>query len=101
MDTKELQRRQAEYDQQYWQHNASKVEKIRHITLHLGKLLGKVSSYCEAEEHGQQYPTTQIEEEVIPDLLFYTLQLSNLLGKDLAEQYIQRLEKNIQKNTSH
>lgn len=44
MDTKDLQDKQAEYDSKYWQHNSSELEKVRHITLHLGKLLGKLST---------------------------------------------------------
>ncbi len=97
MDTKDLQKKQAEYDSNYWQHNSSELEKIRHITLHVGKLLGKLSTYCERQEHGENYPTTQIQEEVIPDLQVYSLQLANLLGVDVAEQYLSRLEQNIKR----
>lgn len=97
MDTKDLQDKQAEYDSKYWQHNSSELEKIRHITLHLGKLLGKLSTYCERQEHGEDFPTTQIKQEVIPDLQVYSLQLANLLGVDVAERYLSRLEENIKR----
>ena len=97
MELNEEEGKQDEYDTNYWQHNASQLEKIRHITLHLGKLLGKLSSYCEKEEHGEEYPTTQIEKEVIPDLLVYCLQLANILGIDAEEAYKQRLNENIQR----
>ena len=97
MDTKDLQNKQAEYDSRYWQHSASELEKIRHITLHIGELLGKLSTYCERQEHAEDYPTTQIQEEVIPDLQVYSLQLANLLGVDVADQYLSRLEQNIKR----
>ena len=96
MDTKELQQKQEEYDSKYWKHEPGDLEKIRHITLHMGKLLGKLSTYCEAQEHGSDHSTKVIEEQVIPDLLFYSLQLSNLLGRDLGESYIKRLKSNAQ-----
>lgn len=92
MNLEELQKIQEEYDSKYWQHNSSKLEKIRHITLHVGKLLGKLSTYCENQEHDVNYPTDQIKQEVIPDLLFYSLQLGNLLEVKVEEQYLKRLE---------
>lgn len=61
----------------------------------MGKLIGKLSTYFERQEHGENYPTNQIQEEVIPDLMVYALQLSNLLGIDLEDKYFGRLEENI------
>lgn len=97
MDTKEIEQKQQEYDQQYWQHNGSELEKIRHITLHLGKLLGKLSAYCEQQEHAIKFPTTTIKTDVIPDLIFYAAQLGNLLEVDLGQAYENRLENNKKK----
>ena len=90
MDTKELQRLQAEYDRKYWEHNGSELEKIRHITLHVGKLLGKLSTFCEQREHGIDYDDTQLKREVTPDLQVYAAQLANLFGIDLEESYVNR-----------
>jgi len=90
MELKQLQQKQDDYDKEYWQHNASELEKIRHITLHVGKLLGKLSAYCEVEEHGKISSTTVIETEVVPDLLVYALQLANLLGVNLETAYLER-----------
>lgn len=91
MDIDELQKRQAEYDAKYWQHsNTSDSEKIRHITLHIGKL----STYCEQQEHGVDHSTEQIEREVIPDLQFYSFQLGNLLGVNCGMEYHNRLVRN-------
>lgn len=53
--------------------------------------------YCERQEHGEGFPTTQITQEVIPDLQVYSLQLANLLGVDVGEQYLSRLEENIKR----
>ena len=100
MDIDEFQKRQVEYDKLYWQHNASDLEKIRHITLHVGKLLGKLSTYCEQQEHGVDHSTEQIVGEVIPDLQFYSFQLGNLLGVNCGEQYLSRLIANAQRHES-
>ncbi|MBS3127262.1 hypothetical protein J4228_03795 [Candidatus Woesearchaeota archaeon] len=98
MDTKDLQQRQAEYDAKYWQHNASELEKIRHITLHVGKLVGKLATYCERQEHGDNYSTDQIRDEVVPDLVVYASQLANLLGiEDVGDKYLNRLEENVKR----
>ena len=97
MDIVELQLKQAEYDQKYWQHNASSLEKIRHITLHMGKLNGKLATYCEAAEHGADAPAEQIKNEVVPDLLFFALQLANQFGIRLDDQYLKRLADNMKR----
>ena len=98
MDTKDLQQRQAEYDTNYWEHNASELEKIRHITLHVGKLLGKLATYCERQEHGENYSPDQIRDEVVPDLVVYASQLANLLDvEDIGDKYLSRLEENIRR----
>ena len=99
MDIKDLQQKQAEYDNGYWERKESELEKIRHITLHVGKLLGKLSTYCERQEHRENYPTTQIRDEVIGDLVVHSLQLANLLGVDAGERYVSRLEENIKRLT--
>ena len=98
MSIDDLQKIQAEYDKQYWQHNSSKLEKIRHITLHMGKLLGKLSSYCEKQEHSIDHSTEQIEKEVVPDLMFYSFQLGNLLDINCGTRYLDRLEENKKKS---
>ena len=97
MNVKELQEYQAEYDRSFWKHDHSDFEKIRHVTLHLGKLLGKVSNFCEAHEHGREASSDQLQTQVVPDLLVYSLQLANTLGLDLEDQYKRRLESNIQR----
>lgn len=91
MDINELQKKQAEYDAKHW-HQHGEFDKIRHITLHIGKLLGKLSTYCEAREHARDASDTQIRNEVIPDLQVYALQLANLLGENAGERYFRRLE---------
>lgn len=95
MTTKKLQQKQADYDANYWEHDGfSTFENIRHLTLHVGKLVGKLSSYCEAKEHQKSHPDEQLKNEVIPDLLGYALQLSNWLEQDLSKLYAQRIKEN-------
>lgn len=98
MTTKELQARQADYDEAHWQHQGQNPDdQIRHVLLHLVKLTGKVATYSEAVEHGQSPSLDPIAKEVVPDLLAHALRLSNLLGIDLDQAYVDRLEDNIQR----
>ena len=93
----ELQKKQAEYDEKCWEINSPDFEKVRHITLHLGKTLGKLSAYCERKDHKAEVSDEQIKDEVIPDLLFHALQLSNVMKVKLDEQYVKRIESNIKR----
>lgn len=101
MELQTLQQKQAEYDAKYWEVNDSDFEKIRHISHHMGKLLGKMATYCEAKEHNlhasEKISTDKIRKEVVPDLMVYALQLSNLLQVKLDEAYLERLDQNIQR----
>ena len=60
MEIEELQKIQKEHDYEYWDHDSNELENIRHITLHVGKLLGKLAAYCEAHEHQRDFQNTQI-----------------------------------------
>ena len=63
----------------------------------MGKLLGKLSTYCEAVEHGRQGDDTVLRGEVVPDLQVYAYQLANLLDVDAKRQYLNRLKSLAQK----
>ncbi len=83
---------QKEFDDAYWDHEGyGQFENIRHLALHMGKLLGKLTDYCETMEHSKDTPIDKVRDEVIPDLLWYALQLSNWLNVDLAAQYKKRM----------
>lgn len=90
----DLQNVQAKFDQEYltYPNHYRPDDKIRHINLHLGKLVGKVSTYSEAVEHGRAADDSVLKTEVMPDLLFYALQLANIYDVDLEKVYLQRLE---------
>lgn len=79
MDLNDLQRVQRLFDEHNWHHQPG-FDSIRHVTLHMGKLLGKLATHCEAVEHGEQPDTRIIDEEVIPDLIHNALRLANQLG---------------------
>ena len=51
MDLEELQKIQEENDKKFYSHNKSELQDIRHCLLHLGKLIGKLSTFCEKSEH--------------------------------------------------
>lgn len=75
----------------------SGFEMIRHTTLHLSKLLGKIAEYCETREHSDKSRYSNVNKvtnEVIPDLLVYALQLSCEFDIDLEEVYLKRLQGN-------
>ena len=97
MYLKHVQRKQAEYDEKYFEHNATRLEKVRHLTLHMGKLLGKLSAYCEVAEHGKEPSSEQIEREVVPDLLIYSMRLANEFGVETEESFFKRVEDNIKR----
>jgi hypothetical protein len=90
MDTKQIQKEIEEYDKIYSEHIHSELADIRHVTLHLGKLMAKLCEYCEKQEHGQEFPTTKIEHEVIPDLLIYSVRLANRFNIDISKAFKER-----------
>lgn len=95
MTTKKLQQKQIDHDAIYWDHDGfTTFENIRHLTLRVGKLVGKLSAYCEAKEQTKGALDDQIKNEVIPDLLSYALQLSNWLEEDLSKLYVKRIKEN-------
>ena len=87
---------QNEFDQKNTEINSG-FEMTRHTTLHIAKLLGKISEYCETREHSnpEKYSDqNRVKNEVIPDLLVYALQLSRVFDVDLEEQYLKRIKQN-------
>jgi hypothetical protein len=68
-----------------------KMQILKHKCFHLAKLLSKIASVCEQDDHNIDEPVSKIVDEVIPDLLVYSLQLANLYNIDLEEKYKERL----------
>lgn len=75
----ELAKERRAYDEQHWQHKASREEWLTHMRWHIGKAIGKVSTYAEARHHGESPSTKILYNEVAPDCIGYSLQLLNLL----------------------
>jgi hypothetical protein len=88
-DLREVQSVQSGFDSDNWSHQPG-FETIRHSTFHLGKLVGKVSTYCEAVEHGDTPSREILDNEVIPDLLIFAARLANDGGLDLEQLFIAR-----------
>lgn len=97
MSLQELQEQQKYFDEEYYDHYDSLLQDVRHVDLHLGKLLGKISSYVEPGEHGALPSDRIIKEEVIPDLLFWALHLANTYELNLEQSYQARLAQNKQR----
>lgn len=91
---KEINQELLEFEKDNWVVAKDEVGKTRHITLHLGKLLGKISEVAERREHTIEPDLKILKSEVIPDLLIYALQLSNLYKVNLQRAFFKRLEHN-------
>lgn len=91
MAGQELQKYQARYDQKFWEHNSSNLEILRHSTLHLTKMIGKLATYVETIDHKEGDASSEkIVNEVIPDLMQYSFRLANAFGVDASKQYEKR-----------
>ena len=99
ISTVDAQKNQLDYDSKYFEIN-NDFEKLRHILLHLMKSTGKLASYCEIKEHGKPADSTELTDEVLPDLYMHALQIANLFEVDLATKYEERIESNIKKITA-
>ena len=91
---KELNSELIEFEKENWVVGKDVIGKTRHITLHIGKLIGKIAEVAERREHNTDPDLSLLKKEVIPDLLIYALQLSNLYKIDLQTVFFQRLEHN-------
>jgi hypothetical protein len=91
MDIHEIQELVREYDSRFWSH-APGIDTTVHSTLHLGKLIGKISAYCEVADHGEIPDDKLLIEEVIPDLLFFAARIANNEDLDLEEVFQNRVQ---------
>lgn len=89
MDLSEIQTTQAAYDAKHWEH-APGAETIAHSERHITKLAGKTATVAEMLDHGEEPDLTQLDTEVIPDLLIYAARLANNRGIDLNEAFKKR-----------
>lgn len=100
MTLPELQKILAEFEKDYWVAPKGEDEQTRHIVLHLTKLIGKIGAISEKREHNFEADKSIIKIEVIPDLLYYALSLSEIYGVDLEKAFLERLEANRKKVNS-
>lgn len=92
LSLEDLRRSQHQFDVQYFSgaDNENAYAKRRHISFHLGILVGKLLRVEELADHGIE-DSSVVSNEVIPDLLVYAAQLANLSDTDLDEAYNRRL----------
>ena len=69
----------------------SEAELLAHECFHLGKLIGKISNVCEAQDHGRVASREQLKQEVIPDLIIYAMRFANLYDVDVDNVFLERL----------
>ena len=91
MDLTEAQRIQAAYDTEHWEHSPGAAT-IAHSERHITKLAGKIATVAEMLDHNEQPDLTQLDNEVIPDLLIFAARLANNRGINLNEAFIKRTE---------
>lgn len=91
---KKINKELLEFEKDFWVVSKDNEGKTRHIALHLGKLIGKIAEVTERREHSLKPDLKVLKSEVIPDLLIYALQLSNLFKVDLQTAFFKRLEHN-------
>jgi len=83
-----------DFEKDYWIAPEDTKGKTAHIVFHMTKMLGKIGSQCEKSDHGFEPDENIIKKEVIPDLLYYALSLSNIYDVDLEKAFLNRLEMN-------
>jgi NTP pyrophosphatase (non-canonical NTP hydrolase) len=94
---KELSSILQEFEVENWVAPRDAQSVTRHITQHLAKLMGKLGTVTEQWEHGFDPDLTELRKEVIPDLLYYALNLAATHQVDLEEAFTQRLATNAEK----
>jgi len=94
---KELAQVLAEFEKEHWVAPDDVQSVTRHITQHIAKLMGKLGTVTEKWEHGFEPDLTQLKAEVIPDLLYYSLNLAATHQVDLEQAFYKRLEVNSEK----
>jgi NTP pyrophosphatase (non-canonical NTP hydrolase) len=90
----DLQQLLQEFEKQNWVAPRDSQSVTRHITQHIAKLVGKLGTVTEKWEHGFEPDLTQLKTEVIPDLLYYALNLAHTHDVDLEQAFLNRLEIN-------
>lgn len=91
MNLREVQDIQAAYDADFWSHQPG-PETICHSERHIGKLMGKIATVAETYDHGETPDLSQLDDEVIPDLLIFAARLANDRNIDLEEVFTARTE---------
>ncbi len=92
MTLHDLQQERKVFDEKFWDKKENIDVWTRHVLLHIGKMVGKLSTYVEQREHKVTVSDEVIRSEVIPDLLGYSLQLGNLFDVDVEKAYQGRLK---------
>lgn len=87
----EMQKFQKDFDEKYFEINRD-FEKLRHVLLHLVKTTGKMATYCESMEHGKETSSSQVVDEVLPDLLIHAFQIANYYDVDISKKYDERIQ---------
>jgi hypothetical protein len=93
MELRDLQHFQHEHDMKFHSQLMSweREKQLEHCTLHLAKLSGLFSAYCEQTQLGESIDATRLFAERIPDILVFALKMANLTNLDLETAYMTRI----------
>ena len=94
MELRALQKAQEDHDNKFHKDVMSwdRTKQIEHCALHLNKISGLFSTYCEKMHHGEPYQVDKLVSERIPDILIFALKFANLFDQDLEEVYLKRIK---------
>jgi len=108
MDLKELVKFQKEFDKKHGFSNKYSKKMLMRVTLALlgecGELANLVKKYTRSESAGGKHtipdrgrPYLEEAREELADIFIYLMKLSMILGTDLEDEYLKKLEKNKKK----
>ena len=86
MEIREAQRRQAEFDEEFWPEQQAKMQRI---CAEMTRLLTRLN---DAQSRTAQEASDVLNEELIPDLFITTLQLANMQGVRVDMTFLKRME---------
>jgi hypothetical protein len=93
----DFQELQGTYDKKFVDTKFTGLPKIEHTYAHMGKLMGRLAEYIEAQEEGRDVSAEDIKNKVIPDLLVYSVWLAEEFGVNIEQAYLTRFVGNLKR----
>ena len=94
---KYLQEFQETYDKRFIASRFNGFRMVEHTYAHLGKLMGRLATYVEALEEGEEFSPEDIKKKIIPDLLVYSAWLAEAFDVNMEQAYLTRIMDNLKR----